>query len=132
MRLVLQRGVGDCAISALATFAELSYEDVYLHAATIDRSRRGKCGATWQDVGRMAAALGFKPRLNPDPSLEDDGGVLSIRWKRGSKHYQKPFREHLVAIDYGVIVDPADGAVLLANEYLTRYRASAGSLLELR
>jgi hypothetical protein len=124
--------VGDCAVCALATFAELSYEDVYLHAATIDRARRGKCGATWQDIGRMAEALGFAPRLNTEPSLEDDSGVLAIRWKRGSKHYQKPFREHLVAIDYGVIADPADGAILLAGEYLTRYRAAAGTLMELR
>ncbi len=128
----MQRAVADCGIAALATFSELSYEDVYLHAAEIDRARRGKAGATWQDVGRMAAALGFKPRLNPEPSLEDDGGVLSIRWKRGSKHYQKPFREHLVALDYGVIVDSADGAILPAGEYLTRYRAAAVTLMELR
>jgi hypothetical protein len=132
VKLVLQRGTADCGICALATFAELSYEDVYLHAAEIDKARRGKCGTTWQDVGKMAAALGFTPRLNADPSLEDDGGVLAIRWKRGSKHYQKPFREHLVALDYGVIADSADGAVLPAAEYLTRYKAAAVALMELR
>lgn len=132
VKLVLQRGVADCGLCALATFSELSYEDVYLVAAKIDQVRRGKAGATWRDVGRMAEGLGLTPRLNPEPSLEDDGGVLAIRWKRGSKHYQKPFREHLVALDYGVIADPADGAILPAGEYLARYRAAAGALMELR
>lgn len=132
MRLVLQRANGDCGICSLATFAELAYEDVYLVAAEIDKARRGKCGATWQDVGRMAVALGFAPRLNVEPSLEDDSGVLAIRWKRGSKHYQKPFRQHLVALDYGVIADSTDGSILPAAEYLTRYRAAAVALMELR
>ncbi len=132
MKLVLQRAVADCGICALATFAGLAYEDVYLVAAAIDKSRRGKSGATWQDVGLMAEALGFTPRLKDEPSLEDDSGVLSIRWKRGSKHYQKPFMEHLVALDHGVIVDPADGVILPPDEYLTKYRATARALMELR
>jgi hypothetical protein len=132
VRLALQRGIGDCGLCALATYAELSYEDVYLAAASVDTARRGKFGATWREVARIASRLGYTPILNTEPSLEDDRGVLSVRWKRGSPHYEKPFRQHLVALDHGMIADPADGFVLPADEYLARMKAAAVALLELR
>jgi hypothetical protein len=127
---VLQRGIGDCALCALGTLLELSYEDMYIVAAKVDTARRGKSGATWYGVAQMAEGLGYRSRLNPEPILDDDKGVLAVRWKRGSPHYQKPFREHLVALSHGVVVDPADGLILPIDEYLTRTRARAGGLLE--
>jgi hypothetical protein len=134
VRLELQRGVGDCGLCALATFAELSYEDVFVVAAKVDRKHRGKSGVQWTDLKRIARALGFTPRLRLKPALEDDEGLLMVTWQPGSKHYVASggFRQHLVALAHGVIADPADGMILPADEYLARAVATAGALLELR
>lgn len=131
MRLVLQRANADCAICAVATFLELSYEDVYIAAAVVDERCRGKSGMTWERIAQIVQALGHRPRLNPEPLLEEESGLLAVRWKRGSKHYQRPFREHLVAIDRGWIADSADGTMLPADEYLARCKATARGLLEI-
>jgi len=131
VRLVLQRGNADCGLCALATVAELSYEDVYLAAATVDTAYRGKSGATLRVMARVASILGLKPTLNNEPSLEDDRGLLMVRWKNGSPHYARPFKLHVVALAHGIIADPADGVILPADEYLTRTKASAVALLEL-
>ena len=131
MRLVLPRGTADCGICALGTVAELSYEDVFVAAAKVDQKHRGKCGVTFGELKRIAIILGFRPQFNHTPNLEEDDGLLAIRWQRGSKHYVKPFRWHYVALAHGVIADPSDGLILPADEYLTRSKATAGALMEL-
>lgn len=132
MRLVLQRGIGDCGIAALASFAELSYEDVFVAAAKVDKKHRGKSGVQWADLKRIARAVGLTAHLKHRPALDEDEGLLAVSWLPGSKHYiPGGFSQHLVALAHGVIADPADGVILPPEEYLSRALASAGALLEL-
>ena len=129
MKLVMQRANGDCGLAALGTLLELPYEDVYIASAQVDRKTRGKNGIHMAALMAVAKRLGVLLRLKRTASLDDDEGLLVVNWQPPHKH---PFMAHLVALGHGVIVDPADGIILPADEYLTKYRATAGSLLELR
>lgn len=131
MRLVLQRGIGDCGIAAICTLAELSYEDVYIAAAKVDTQHRCKSGAQWTQLRQIAKAIGLTARLKRRPVLDEDEGLLAVQWLPTSKHYGGAFGWHLVALAHGVIADPADGMVLPPDEYLSRSHAAAGALLEL-
>ena len=132
MRLVLQRAAGDCGIAGLATLLEQSYEDVYLHAAGIEPVHRGKLGIHIPALQRIAKACGSALAVKATAG-DDDEGLLIVKWRRGSRHYRgAAFRQHLIAIGYGVAVDPADGLVLPLDEYLDRERATAGTFLELQ
>lgn len=128
MRLVLQRANGDCGIAALATLLEQSYEDVYIAAAQVDKKTRGRSGICFpalMAIGKKLGALFVLKRRHQD----EDEGLLAVTWAKPHAH---PFDSHLVVLAYGVIADPADGVVLPVEDYLTRYRASAGSVMELR
>lgn len=128
---MLQRAVGDCGLASLATLLEQSYEDVYVKAATVDRAYRGKSGIHLATLRKIAHACGCE-LVRKDAPGDDDEGLLVVRWKRGSRHYSAAFRQHLVAVGHGQIVDPADGTILPADEYLAREKATAGAFLELR
>lgn len=129
MRLVLQRANGDCGLAALASLMELSYEDVYIAAAKVDRKRRGRNGIHLGALEAIGKILGVSFLLKRHATLEDGEGLLVVNWIQPHAH---PFLAHLVVLAYGVIADPADGIVLPADEYLTRYKATAGSFLELQ
>jgi hypothetical protein len=127
MRLVLQRAAGDCAVAALATLLEQSYEDVYVAAAKAEPKARAKAGIQTATLLRMAKMLGV--RLRPKPAFtDDDEGLLVVNWRKPHPH---PFDAHLVAVGYGVIVDPADGVILPVEDYLSTEGCAAGSFLEL-
>lgn len=128
MKLVLQRANGDCGVAALATLIEQSYEDVYLASARVDKKARGKSGICFPALIAIGKILGVSFLLKRRYADEDEG-LLAVTWQKPHSH---PFDAHLVAVAYGVIADPADGVILPADEYLARYRATAGSFLELR
>lgn len=132
MRLALQRGVGDCGIACVATLLEQSYEDVYVKAAALEPVFRGKCGVHFPTLVALAKSCGCDLREKSAPA-DDDEGVLTVRWKRGSRHYRGSlFRQHLVVYGHGIVVDPADGLILPVDDYLARERAAAGVFLEWR
>jgi hypothetical protein len=112
----------------MATLLELSYEDVYIAAATVDRKTRGRNGICFPALIAIGKKLGASFLLKRRHQDEDEG-LLAVNWQQP---HANPFDAHLVAMSYGVIADPADGVILPADEYLTKYRAAAGSLLELR
>lgn len=128
MKLVLQRAAGDCGIAALATLIEQSYEDVYVASAKVDRKARGRSGICFPALMSIGKILGVSFLLKRGHADEDEG-LLAVTWTPPHDH---PYDAHLVALGYGVIADPADGIVLPADEYLVRYRARAGSFLELQ
>lgn len=130
MRLVLQRTPGDCGIAALATLIEQTYEDVYVATARVDRKTRGRSGIHLGALVAVAHRLGVRLRLKRKRilNLEEDEGLLVVTWAPGSRH--EVGIAHLVAVGHGVVVDPADGVVLPADEYLAREGATAGSFLE--
>ena len=126
MRLVLQRANGDCGVAALSTLLEMSYEDVYIAAAKVDKKTRGKSGICFPALIAVGKILGVSFLLKRRHQ-DEDTGLLAVTWQAPHAH---PFDAHLVALSYGVIADPADGVILPADEYLARYRATAGSFLE--
>lgn len=131
MKLVLQRAIGDCAIAAIATLIEQSYEDVFVEAAKVDKKWRGRSGVHLAAIGRIGKQLGILLRVKRGPVLwDDDEGLLVVTWTKGSCH--EVGIGHLVALAHGVIADPADGTVLPPDEYLAREKATPGSFLELR
>jgi ABC-type bacteriocin/lantibiotic exporter with double-glycine peptidase domain len=127
VKLVLQRAPFDCGVAALASLIEMQYEDVYVAVAAVETKRRGKSGLNLAQMIRAARRLGVRLVRKAVPSLDDDEGLLVVNWLAPHPH---PIDAHLVVLGYGVIADPADGLVLPADEYLTRERARAGSLLE--
>lgn len=130
MKLVLQRSAGDCGIASLATLIEQTYEDVYVATSKVDTKTRGRNGIHLGALCTVAKRLGVALRLKRKrvSNLEEDEGLLVVTWAPGSRHTVGV--SHLVALGHGVIVDPADGVVLPADEYLARERATAGSFLE--
>ena len=131
MKIVTSRAIGDCGICAIATYLEQTYEDVYVAAAKVDPARRGKLGIHLPALKRIARALGCELKRAPAYlSLESAEGLLVVKWLRGSRHYTgQLFRQHLVVILDGVIIDPCDGVILTADEYLEREKAAPGALL---
>lgn len=130
MRLVLQRANGDCGVAALATLIEQTYEDVYVAVAKVDRKTRGRQGIHLGALQAVGKILGASFLLKRRYAIEEDEGLLVVTWAPGSRH--EVGVPHLVALAHGVIVDPADGVVLPAEEYLARENATAGSFLELQ
>lgn len=128
MKLVTQRANGDCGVAALACLLEQSYEDVYIAAASIDKKTRAKSGICFPALIAIGKKLGVSFLLKRRHQDEDEG-LLAVTWAKPHGH---PFDSHLVALAHGVIADPADGIILPPDEYLTRYRATAGSFLELQ
>lgn len=126
MRLVPQRTGGDCGIAALATYLEMSYEDVYTAAASIDKARRGKSGMETRRLLALAKQLGVTLRRQKNPDLDVHEGLLFVKWSRR----QHGFWWHTVVLYHGIIADPADGYVLDADEYLLRFKCKSGDLLE--
>ena len=127
MKLVLQRAIGDCGIAALATLLEQTYEDVYVASAKTDHRARGKSGITTAGMIHTAKLLGVRLVEKRQPALDEDDGILVIRWRRPQQH---PFSAHLVVLTNGVIVDPAEGWFGPHDEYLARFQATTGALLE--
>jgi hypothetical protein len=128
VKLVPQRAHGDCGIAALASLIEQSYEDVYIASAAVDKKTRGRNGIQLSALIAIGKKLGVS-FLQKRQFDDDDEGLLAVTWQKPHPH---PFDSHLVVLAYGVIADPADGVVLPVDEYLTRYRATAGSFLELQ
>jgi len=130
VKLQFQRALGDCGIAALASLIEQPYEDVFVEAARVEKRYRGRSGIYLREIQRIAKALGVTLVRKPHPALDDDEGLLVVKWRRGSRH--EPGVLHLVAVGHGVIVDPSDGTVLPPDEYLAREKADVGAFLEMR
>lgn len=126
MKLVLQRGLGDCGIAAVATILESSYEDVFVEAAKVDKDRRGRSGIHLARLVTLGKKLGVAFHLKRPWNLDTDEGLLVVRWLRRRKD-----RLHLVVLAHGVIVDPADGQILPHDEYFVRANAAPDAFLEL-
>lgn len=129
MKLALQRAYGDCAVAAIATLSEQSYEDVFVEVARVEPAYRGRSGMFLPHIHAICKRLGLTVKQKRTAiSWDDDEGLLVVTWQRGSRH--KVGESHLVALSYGVIADAADGVVLPADEYFAREKAKPGAFLE--
>jgi ABC-type bacteriocin/lantibiotic exporter with double-glycine peptidase domain len=124
---VRQRGDADCGVAALSIIAEVSYEDAYVAVAHIDKRHRGKNGLHNREVVAAAKRLGLRLRPTRAYDLDDDEGVLRIRWNDPSRSHGG----HFVAVRAATISCPSDGMPLPWQDYLDRWNARAATLLRI-
>lgn len=127
MKLVTQRAEGDCGLCSLATYFELTYEDVYLALAQLDQKHRGKSGISLRMLMLAAESMGIpmrrKSRKHYD--LDKAEGLIVIKWKRP----RKGATYHLAVLYHGLIIDPSDATIMDVDEYTERFGAVFESLL---
>lgn len=121
VKVVPQKQDMDCGVACLAMLLDLSYEDVYVEVAKVDRWR-SKRGLYITQIKKVASALGKELSYKRKYDLEDVVGILSVDFKDSS---------HVVILYYGVIVE-TDGTVWLHDDYLLVNEAKPCSLLVLK
>lgn len=128
MKLVQQRGEGDCGVAALAMLAEQSYEDAYLAVTEID-PRRGKSGLYVREIIAAARRLGLQLRPTRQYDLDDDDGILKIKSRRSPRN---PYDGHYVIVRHGLIICPTYLEILPWRDYLERCASKAATLLKIQ
>ncbi len=123
--IVRQRGDADCGVAALALIAQVSYEDCYVAVAQVDKRHRGKNGLHNREVIAAARKLGLRLTSTRAYDLDDDEGVLRIRWNDPKRSHGG----HFVALMNGTIGCPSDGMPLPWRDYLIRWDARPATLL---
>jgi len=99
-RIVPGREPNDCAISVLAMYLGVSYEDVLRQVAVLDRPYQGRQGLILREVIRIARSLGTVIRRQRKFDILTAYGMLSLP-------------HHIVLLRAGVIVDPEPGGATL-------------------
>lgn len=126
--MVAQRRDQDCAVSALAMFCHLRYEDVFVAAVRSAPEWKRYGGLTLREVISTARRLGR--RLAPVSwkrvDLEEHAGILGINWNNPK---EQGGAGHWVVLREGTIIDPSGPAIWDAAEYLTANNGRAGTLL---
>ena len=126
--LIAQRRIGDCAIAALAMFAMQTYEDTYVAFAKIDTKSRARLGAFNREVIAAAKLLGIALVPVRKFDLDDDEGVLRVKWN-GKAGKTDP-GGHFVAVRDGQVFCPSDAMVYPWREYMTLHNGRLGTLLK--
>jgi hypothetical protein len=123
--VVRQRADGDCGVAALGAYSGEAYEDAYVAVAAVDRKYRGKNGLHNHQL--VAAAKLMDIVLEPTRrfDLDEDEGVLRIRWNDPRKRRGG----HFVAVVNGFIRCPS-GEERGWREYLDIYGGRACTLLK--
>lgn len=126
--VVRQRGDADCACGSLATYLGESYEDCYLAIAKVDARHRGKNGLHNRELIAAAKLMGVELAPTRTFDLDEDEGVLRVRWNDPKKR----IGGHFVSVVDGRIGCPSDGVAVPWREYLQRTNGRACSLLRER
>jgi ABC-type bacteriocin/lantibiotic exporter with double-glycine peptidase domain len=126
--LVRQRGDHDCGVASLASLAEIAYEDAYVAVSRVDHKRRGKGGLHNHELLRAAKRLGLILKPTRTYDLDDDEGILRVRWN-GAKGKANP-GGHFIAVRDGFALCPSDGCPMRWREYLERNHGRACTLLK--
>lgn len=120
VRVVVQRGAGDCGVAALATL--LSWTDHDYETVAAKAPRGGQAGLRTRELVATARRLGLTLTAVRSYDLDGDAGVLRVR---SHEHHRDG---HWVALRYGLLWDPRDGYALPWRAYAARYRARFGML----
>lgn len=117
-RIAPGREKNDCAVSVLAMYLGVSYEDVLREVAVQDRPYQGRQGLQLREIERIARALGTPLRRHRKYDLATAYGILSL-----------PI--HVVLLRGGLIVDPEPGWASLweVDDYFHAYQVRPGLLL---
>jgi hypothetical protein len=123
--VVRQRADADCGCGALANLTGESYEDCYVAVAAIDRRHRGKNGLHNREVIAAARLMGMDLIPTRRYDLDEDEGILRVRWNDPKKRKGG----HFVAIVNAKVRCPS-GEERDWRDYLELYGARAGTLLK--
>lgn len=125
--VIRQRGDADCGCAALAIVAQITYEDCYVAVSAVDKRYRGKNGLHNRDVIAAARKLGLSLKPTRRFDLDDDEGVLRVRWNDPKRRRGG----HFVAVTTGGFIScPSDGMPLPWRDYMERWGARPGTLLK--
>lgn len=105
----VQRHDGDCGVAALAMFLNTTYEAVLVVASRI-APRVLKRGMFGTEIMLVAKEFGREVWLKPKVNLDDDTGILCVRYRDNS--------EHVVYLINGLVFEPTGGAVWDAETYV--------------
>jgi hypothetical protein len=126
--IIRQRVDRDCGCAALAMLAQISYEDAYIEIARVDPRRRGKGGLYNREIIRAAAYLKIRLVATRCYDLDDDEGVLRVRFS-GLRHQRSP-GGHFTTVRDGQIICPADGLSMPWRDYFGCFDARGCTLLK--
>ncbi len=131
MKLVKQRTDGDCGVASVAMIAEQSYEDAYIAATQVQPECRGKRGLHNKEVVEIAKRLGMKLSPKRKYDLDDDEGILRVRWlpRIGRSAADVKGGGHYVVVIHGLIVCPSYLEIMPWRDYLQRNLGKACTLL---
>ena len=120
-RLVPGREKNDCAISVLAMYLGVSYEDVLWQVAVRDLPNQGRQGLRLKEIERIGRALGTPLKRQRKFDILNAYGMLSLP-------------NHLVLLRGGMIIDPEPGSATLweVEDYFHAYHVNPGVLLVAR
>lgn len=124
VKIVIQRGKGDCGICALAMFLDKSYEDVFAAAVARTKSRRlHHSGMYWRQIRETAAGFGVALVNLRKFDCEADCGIVAIRMDKTNDHYFG----HVALLKAGLIFD-TDGTVWEPDAYWLAHDAEPTAL----
>lgn len=125
--IVTKRASGDCAVAALATLLQVSYEEVLVAAVNVQPLVL-KTGLNNDEIIAVAKLFGrtLEERTGEEIDYRRSTGMLGAKLS-----INKGADEHAVVLCQGLVFDVEDGEVWRAREYLKRYKAKHIDLLEL-
>jgi hypothetical protein len=119
--MIPQRHVADCSVSCLAMFLGITYEDALLaYGGDVPNILRG--GVWLSQIQRAAAKLGTPLKITRRWDVEEDEGIVHVRFKSGYGHVLV-LRSGLFFNTMFDVWEPSD--------YLKANRATVGPLLML-
>lgn len=105
---------GDCAIAAVATYLNQTYEDVLRVVSEVDKKNKGKKGLFPAQLKKVCAGFGVNLKKRTGVNLQEDYGLL---WMPG----------HIAVIRNGLLFD-ADGSIWDVEDYLNYHEVEGVSL----
>lgn len=115
IRIIVQRGDGDCGIASLASYLGMNYEDVLAAAVASTKDYKlHKNGMYNIQIVRIAKFLGITLHRRKRWDYEESCGILSLDMPGESGH--------VVVLKNGLIFDPADGCCWQPEAFLAHTR----------
>lgn len=121
-RVVKQRTPSDCGLAALVTY------QVDAAVRRIDPEMHGLDGLYNREIVAAAKLLGFDLRPSRRFNLDEDEGVLRIRWIDRERRAGSP-DGHFVALIRGCVHCSSEQVVMPWREYFATYGCRAATLL---
>lgn len=119
IKVVRQRGRGDCGVAAIATLLSKThtYDDVSAVVKQIDPQREGMLGLRVREVRRVLEALGLVVTARRRrQELDTDSGIVLVYGAHTARD------GHYLAAKYGLLFDPCNGFATPWRQYQAEHR----------